>query len=188
MQKNRRQIVSTITMHGWTLLESLLALALLALLLGLVAPAMTGVRTRVQMQAVAQDLLASLLWARAEALQRQWRVAVCPSADGYSCDSQGRWELGWLVFEDREVNGRRDAHEAVLRQVQGADPRWVLRGNSMVADQVSFTPLGRSQMPSGAFQAGTLRLCAPQQARGWRLVINALGKPRLEPETVSTCV
>lgn len=168
-------------------METLVAMALLALLLGLVAPAMAGLRTRVQMQALAQDLLASLMWARAEALQRQLRVGVCASADGHTCDSQGRWELGWLVFEDGEVNGRRDAHEAVLRQVQGMDPRWLLRGNSLVADHVSYTPLGRSQMPSGAFQAGTLRLCAPSQSRGWRLVINALGRPRLEPETVSGC-
>lgn len=172
---------------GWTLLESLLATALLALLLMLVAPALAGLRTRVQMQALAQDLLASLMWARAEALQRQLRVSVCASADGNTCDSQGRWELGWLVFEDSEVNGRRDVHEPVLRQVPGTDPRWLLRGNSMVADQISYTPQGRSQLPSGAFQAGTLRLCAPAQSRGWRLVINALGKPRLEPETVSGC-
>jgi len=170
---------------GWTLLEALLALAVVALLLLMAGPPMAEVRTRMQMQALAQDLLASLLWARSEALQRQLRVTVCASADASVCDPEGRWERGWLVFEDRQVNGRRDPEEPVLQQVQGPVPGFRLRGNALVASQVSYTPLGRSQQPSGAFQAGTLRLCAPSLNQGWRLVINALGKPRLERETLS---
>lgn len=168
---------------GWTLLEMLVGLAVLGLLLALAAPALIELRTRQQVQTQAVALLDTLQWARSEALLRQRRVSVCPALDAHSCDPQGRWELGWLVFEDREVNARRDAHEPVLQHHPGSLGRiaavhW--RGNSTVATHVSYTGQGRSQQPSGAFQSGTLRLCAGPDAPGWALVVNALGRARLQ--------
>lgn len=168
---------------GWTLLEMLVGLAVLGLLLALAAPALIDLRSKQQLQTQAQALLDTLQWARSEALLRQRRVSVCPALDAHRCDPQGRWELGWLVFEDREVNAQRDAHEPVLQHHPGPAGRiaavhW--RGNSTVAAHVSYTGQGRSQQPSGAFQSGTLRLCAGPEATGWALVVNALGRARLQ--------
>jgi type IV fimbrial biogenesis protein FimT len=55
-----------------------------------------------------------------------------------------------------------------------------LQGNAMVDRYISYGPQGRSQSTSGAFQAGTLTLCGDGQAHVWRVVINAVGKSRLE--------
>ncbi len=175
---------------GWTLLEMLVGLAVLGLLVALAAPALIELRARQQLQVQAQALLDTLQWARSEALQRQRRVSVCPALDAHNCDPQGRWEMGWLVFEDRQVNARREAHEPVLQHRPGPQGRiaavhW--RGNSTVTTHVSYTPQGRSQQPSGAFQAGTLRLCAGPDAPGWALVINALGRARLERLQAAEC-
>jgi type IV fimbrial biogenesis protein FimT len=66
-------------------------------------------------------------------------------------------------------------------QVQAALPGWMtLQGNATVDRYISYGPQGRSQSTTGAFQAGTVTLCGTGQAHVWRVVINAVGKPRLE--------
>jgi type IV fimbrial biogenesis protein FimT len=85
-----------------------------------------------------------------------------------------------VVFVDDNNSGHREAAETVL-QVQEALPDFLtLQGNATVDRYISYGPQGRSQSTSGAFQAGTLTLCGPGQAHVWRVVINAVGKPRLE--------
>jgi type IV fimbrial biogenesis protein FimT len=85
-----------------------------------------------------------------------------------------------VVFVDGNDSGRREAVETVL-QVQKALPDFLtLQGNAMVDRYISYGPQGRSQSTSGAFQAGTLTLCGAGQSHVWRVVINAVGKPRLE--------
>ena len=115
---------------------------------------------------------------------RQQRVTLCvrESSPGEEphCATAGSWAQGWVVFVDGNDNGRREASEAVL-QLHNALPGFLtLQGNAMVDRYISYGPQGRSQSTSGAFQAGTLTLCGAGQTHVWRVVINAVGKPRLE--------
>jgi type IV fimbrial biogenesis protein FimT len=172
---------------GFTLLEALVVLAVLAVLTGVAAPAMTGLRLQHRMQAQAEDLLGSLMLARSEALRQQQRVTVCARAADERCALTGVWSQGWLVFVDGNANAQRDTQEVVL-QKHGALPSGLwLDGNSLVNRYVSYGPDGRSQTISGAFQAGTLTLCSPASALSWHLVLNALGKPRLVKVAADRC-
>ena len=105
--------------RGFTLLEVLVVLALLAVLLSLAVPSLIGLRQKHQMQSQAEQLQASLLLARSEALRRQQRVTLCvrESSDGagLGCASAGTWAQGWVVFVDGNDNGRREASETVLQ-------------------------------------------------------------------------
>ena len=84
------------------------------------------------------------------------------------------------MFVDGNDSGHREASETVL-QLHGALPEFLkLQGNATVDRYISYGPEGRSQSTSGAFQAGTLTLCGAGQAHVWRVVVNAVGKPRLE--------
>lgn len=170
--------------RGFTLLEALVVLALLGILLGVAAPHMTSWRQQHQMQAQAEQLQASLMLARSEAVRRQRRVTLCVRSSGLdvslNCAAAGAWSQGWLVFEDGNGNGLREASEPVLLAHQALPAFLSLHGNATVNRYVSYGPEGRSQSISGAFQAGTLTLCGQGQAQVWRAVINALGKPRLE--------
>jgi type IV fimbrial biogenesis protein FimT len=170
--------------RGFTLLEALVVLALLAVLLSLAAPSLQGLRQKHQMQSQAEQLQASLLLARSEALRRQQRVTLCvraPAAHaGPECATAGTWAQGWVMFVDGNNSARREATETVL-QVQAALPGWMtLQGNATVDRYISYGPQGRSQSTTGAFKAGTMTLCGAGQAHVWRVVINAVGKPRLE--------
>lgn len=165
---------------GFSLTEVLVVLAVLALLTTLAAPSFKGLRQKHQMQSQAEQLQASLMLARGEALRRQKRVTLCIRNAAEACAAQGSWAQGWVVFVDDNHNTLREPHETVL-QLHAAAPAFLtFKGNTTVQRYVSYGPNGRSQSRSGAFQAGTISLCGPRQPDAWRLVVNAVGKPRLE--------
>jgi len=175
---------------GWSLLELLLALVLLALLLTLGGSAWTPLRQKYQLQAQAQDLLSTLALARSEAVKRAVRVTACVSSDAKYCQgSGGHWDQGWLLFEDTDGNAQRADAEPLI-QVHSALPTGILaRGNGSVALYVSYAPSSRSLQVSGAFQSGTITLCRGPGANtmGWNLVINPVGTARLEAVSVASC-
>ena len=176
---------------GFTLLETLAALAIVALLVMVAAPSWGAWQQRRQLQAEAEALWSSLALARAQALMRQQRVTLCPSAGGLACEpsdaAQGAWHVGWLVFEDRNRNGVREADEPVLQQ-RAASPRGVqIIGRSTLSQSIAYGADGGSEGVHGQFLAGTVLLCAPGQSEGWQLVLNALGRARLAKVAVPSC-
>lgn len=177
----------TLCAAGWSLLELLTVLSVLGVLLVLAAPGLAGLREQHRLQAQAEELLSVLQWARSQALQRQQRVTVCTAGQAGVCDPLGSWRQGWLVFEDANADARRDAQDAVLLQRAAMPDGVQASGNSLVAHYVSYSAEGRGQMVSGAFQAGTITLCRQGLAQGWRLVLNALGSPRLEKVSLAQC-
>lgn len=165
---------------GFTLVEALVALVLLAVLVALAAPSLAALRQRQQLRGVAEGFWNSLVLARAEAMARQQRVTVCAQSAAGDCDATGPWQRGWLVFVDANRNGQREADEPLLQR-QGALPTGVsLVGNSTVRRALAYAEEGRSVTASGGFLAGTLTLCRAGQSQGWDVVVNAVGRPRLE--------
>lgn len=172
---------------GWSLIEALVVLALLALLLGLAVPGVAGWRARHEQQAVAEDVWNSLMLARSQALQRQQRVVLCPLALAGGCDPQGQWQQGWLVFVDDNHNGVRDEAERLL-QLRAALPMGLrLQGNSTVGQGVRYGPDGRIAGLGGSFSLCRAGGAQGGGAEGWRVVINALGRPRLEKSETLDC-
>jgi type IV fimbrial biogenesis protein FimT len=172
---------------GFTLLEALVVMALLGILVSMAVPALSGLRARYQLQAQAEGLLNSLVLARSEALRRQQRVSLCARATDATCDANGEWRQGWLVFTDPNNNGLRDAGEAVI-EVHAALPTAAQMGaTSTVKAYFSYGAEGRSMSTNGAFMAGTWRFCLADAAEGWQVVSNALGKPRLQKFTPVQC-
>ncbi len=172
---------------GFTLLEALVVMALVSVLAGIAAPAMNRLRQQHRMQAQAEALFSSLMLARSEALRLQQRVTVCVRTPDDRCASTGPWTRGWMVFVDGNANAQRERDERLLQKHEALPAGLTLEGNSLVSRYVSYGLEGRSQTISGAFQAGTLTLCQAEALQIWRLVINALGKPRLEKTAADGC-
>ena len=172
---------------GFTLLEALVVLALVAVLASLAAPAMSRLLQQHRMQAKAEALFSSLILARSEALRQQQRVTVCARTSDDRCAAVGGWTQGWMVFVDTNANAQRESPEQVLQKHEALPAGMALEGNSLVSRYVSYGLEGRSQTTSGAFQAGTLTLCQVDAVQAWHLVINALGKPRLEKVAAEGC-
>ena len=186
---------------GFSLIETLFVLLVLAILCGTAVSSFQTLQVRTQVQAASQSLLSDVLSARTEALRRERRVTLCAAALDpgaratlpTACAASGgasAWHQGWLVFEDVNSNGLWDTGEALLQQRMRLHMSISATGNTTVARYVSFGPSGRSLTLNGAFQAGTITLCArgATDAEAWLLVVNAVGRSRLDKEQMALCL
>jgi type IV fimbrial biogenesis protein FimT len=174
---------------GFTLLELMMGMVLLAVLITLGAGSLRPLWQKYQLQGQAEDLLSSMFLARSEALKRGVRATVCVSKDGVQCQNTGNWEQGWLVFEDTDGNALRSAQEPLLQSHAALALGVVASGNPTVAHYVSYAPTGRSLFITGGFQSGSITMCRTSStpAQGWKLVINALGQTSLNKVTLTNC-
>lgn len=102
---------------GVTLIELIFALAILAVLMSISAPALGNLIDNTHSRTARSTLITSLNLARADAVGTHREVIVCPSRDESSCDNDVWWQSGWIVFEDTNRNNRRDADEPLLEAV-----------------------------------------------------------------------
>jgi type IV fimbrial biogenesis protein FimT len=107
-------------LRGFTLIELMVTVSILAILLGIAAPSFRDTLLNVRMTALANDLMSDLANARSEAAKRGVRVALCTSNNGSTCTNTA-WQNGWIVFADGvNTNGLVDTGESVLKVVRAA--------------------------------------------------------------------
>ncbi len=164
--------------RGFTLVESVVALAVAAALLMLAASAYRDWIEDAQVMNHARLLLTTMNEARAEAIKRGHRVNLCKSADGRQCTESGRWDQGFILHDDHDRTGAVDGPDAVIR-VEPAPRGIVVDANRPLSDYVSFTSFGQARLLSGALQMGTFTVCKPGR-RTIRVVLVASGRVRLE--------
>ena len=103
------------TQHGFTLLELMTALAVLAVLVAIATPSFKSFSANSRTSATANSLMNALAIARSEALHQSMPVAVCASDDAATCDTTD-WGKGWIVFTDNSgTAGVLDSTDAVLQ-------------------------------------------------------------------------
>ena len=83
---------------GFTMMELLIGIAVLAILTTLAVPAFTQFIANNRLAAEANELVASFQFARSEALKRGLPVQICSSDVGTACD--GDWNQGWIAIVD----------------------------------------------------------------------------------------
>jgi len=174
---------------GTTLLELMVVLAIAAILLAIGIPSFASLTTSSRLANATNSMVASLHLARSEAIKRNSRTVLCPSASGTACAASGGWQQGWLVFHDINNNAALDAGETLILSQSGMPDGFRLTGNSSVADYISYAPTGAAEKTSGAFQAGTLTVCRQSyEEYGARLiVISRTGRPRTAKTTLASC-
>lgn len=174
---------------GTTLLELMVVLAVAAILLAIGIPSFASLSTNSHLTSATNSMVASLHLARSEAIKRNSRTVLCPSASGTACAVSGGWQQGWLVFHDVNNNAALDAGEAVILSQRGMPDGFRLTGNSHVASYISYTPIGATRTLSGLYQVGTLTVCeaseSPVSAR--QIVISSTGRPRTAKVKLASC-
>ena len=178
---------SSALQEGFTLLECLVAIVVMATLTVLAVPAFRDLLVRRSVLLTAEALVGDLRFARSEAIKRGTQVSVCRSANGSACSATGNWVEGWIVFVDRNTKGVVDPGDEVLR-VQARQPQLEsIAGDNPATDKASFNflPTGMSGPSTQTFK---LTPVAPAPSNSLRVVcVSSQGRPRLAPAGASSC-
>lgn len=125
---------------GFSILELLTAIAVMAVLLGLGVPTFLDTINSNRTTTQANELVSALNFARSEAVKRSDLVSVCASTNGTSCSGANDWSTGWIVFTDSSGGaGTYDPPNDVLLQVWPATGGLALTTNG---PSIRYQPSG----------------------------------------------
>jgi type IV fimbrial biogenesis protein FimT len=118
---------------GFTLIEAMVVVALLAIVGTLAAPSFRAFIGTMNAKSAAFDLINDLSMARSEAIKSNWTVRVVPEA--------GDWTKGWRIVRDAGAPGDPDnVDDVVLRVRPALTSALSVTG---VPNEVQFRPNGR---------------------------------------------
>lgn len=169
---------SSIRQHGLTLIEAMIAVAVLAILAGIAMPGMEQLMRAARLRTAVSDLSTDFALARIVAVSRNSAVVVCPS-DGLHCLRDSDWTRGWMVFSDSDRNLQPDQASDIItvRQARNDDLRI---GSSAGRAYLRYLPDGMS-----AGSNLTISICESGQLAA-RVIVNNAGRVRTERPKVAT--
>lgn len=171
--------------HGFTLLDMLIAVTILALVLGIAIPGVTHAVARVRAVSVRTALTTALFDAHRNATVLGRQVVVCAGDEG-GCSGGVDWSDGWIVFIDDDHDRQRGPAERLVR-TEPRLPRGVGLRGTLGRSRVVYLPNG-----SNAGSNATFTLCdrrGPQEAEHLILANGGrLRRDRAEAPPAVACV
>lgn len=153
--------------RGYTLIEVMVVVSIIAILTALAAPSFVRTVRSTTISNSVNSFMSDMRYARSESIRRGASVVMCrsnaPEATSPTCgsgsgidvDGDGLgdgWASGWIVFEDLDGDGTKDANEPVLKvESQNTRIESVMEGGSG-STKFRFTPTGRLRNLSSATQ------------------------------------
>ena len=97
-------MVEPLKQSGFTLIELIVTMTILAILLAIGVPSYQSITTSMRMSGEIDSLMGDLKFARSEAVKRGLNVSACPTA-GTPCGSTGtNWSSGWIIYDPASAN------------------------------------------------------------------------------------
>ncbi|MDJ0778516.1 MAG: GspH/FimT family protein [Gammaproteobacteria bacterium] len=159
---------------GYSLLELLITLALVAAVFAIGIPSMNTFIQNDRLVTQINTLVGHLSYARSEAVKRSQQVGVCVSSNSTTCTGGNSWEDGWIIYVDIDGDGAFTAGETVLRaqqQLEGANTL----GSGTIGTQVTYDYRGFVDAAS----VGSFSLCDDRGASyGKAISISPTGRVR----------
>ena len=139
---------------GFTLVELMVTIALVAILTSLAVPSFGEMFRQWRRDSATRELLTSLQLARAEAIKTSRQIVVCPSTSGSTCAASTEWRTGWMVFVDdgagTPANANNQTYDANERRLKVASEQ------AGVATLTSTGGVQRMQfLPNGIMRTGS---------------------------------
>lgn len=161
--------------QGFTLVELLMTLTVLAVVLAIAIPSFTSAIESVRQRTQINQLVADLNFARSRAITSRRPVSICAGQE--NCNGTRSWSGQILTFEDLNGNGKLDIEDAPLRiSMIDASLDWTWR-NSRQQRHMTFKPDGTTHSLNGTF------ILCRQRVALKTVVINVTGRARLGTPT-----
>ena len=137
--------------RGFTAIELMVVISLVAILAALAAPSFTPIIQNWRVRQAVGGLQSSLYFARSEAIKRGGNITIRKEptgAGGCTLASGGaNWDCGWFVFVDTNDNGALNTGEEVLQRF--ASPANIEVTRSVTQSNIRFDRWGRPNAPFG---------------------------------------
>lgn len=164
------------TERGFTLIELMTTVAILAIVIRFAIPGMNDVILSNRLTSYANDFVSSALSARGEAIKRNRVVTLCAAAAGSStCATNGGWQQGWIVVDLTAG--------AVIRRQEALETGYQLRDAAVI--RIDYQPTG---LPNTGL---TMTLCkTTSDTKPTRTIrVGATGQASVAkaPYTYATC-
>ena len=105
--------------RGFTTIELMVTVAILAVLTGIAAPSFTPIIERWRVRQASEELQSTFYFARSEAIKRGGNVTILRSGNTTDCKAAGTdtsiWSCGWIVFADLNNDGEQTDNEDTLQ-------------------------------------------------------------------------
>jgi len=160
-------------MVGFTLVEALVVLAIVAIVSNIAAPSFNNLIQNSRMTTQYNELLTYLSLSRSEAVKHNSTVTICKSDDFATPACGGEWHDGWLIFVDDDGDGVFDVGTDELIRVHAA-----LSGDNTLDYSHSRITFSGDGMASGVFN-GTFTLCDSRGNTGRKgMIVSTTGRTR----------
>ena len=120
MLQRSQNRVGRIVVRGFTIIELMVTVAVIAILAAVAIPSFESIINGNRITSQANELVGVMQRARSEAIRFNQRVYICSSSNGTSCAASSRWS-GWLVFRDDNGDAQPAAAE-IMSQGLVKDP------------------------------------------------------------------
>jgi len=103
--------------NGFTLIDLLVTLVAFAILIAIAAPSFSAMIARTRVTVAANELVHAITSARSLAVRNgRGAVTICPNYGPDECDTLGAWANDFMLFEDNNSNGTREAGERIAQR------------------------------------------------------------------------
>jgi len=163
--------------RGFTLIEMMIVLVIVAVVLVLVPPGMAQLSLSTNLKSYSNEMLSSVFLARSEAIKRNAPATLCVSTDGATCAGAGDWEEGWIVVA---------ADGTVIKSQQAITPGYRMTGSAAApgSHTMVFQPSGAASTSSDI----TICRQVPEVGNTERVVrITATGRGRIFTTNTGSC-